>query len=303
MSKSKILKRNNVKNRIAKIKHILLNKYYELFMNSGRFPELTDEQNHFAMSKLYSDGRFAIWKIKHTDEPGLAPFAEIKYNMYMLPEEIQLINLMNVSSAIIPTTPFTVNEDAVIIWYSENHKGAHEIIEYYVDRLVQIEMIINTNLNVQKMPFVIKGTNENIDKLKDLLDRVLNDEIVITADTDGLQNLEVLQTGAPLIITELYQYKKDVENELLTYMGFNNISFEKKERLITDEANANNDFIEMSDDAHTDEISRGCERASKYLGIKLSFKSKFDELAEKAEKNFNEKNINNNEEGDNNENV
>ena len=41
-------------------------------------------------------------------------------------------------------------------------------------------------------------------------------------------------------------YKKEIWNEALTYLGINNIMIDKKERLITDEANSNNELINLN---------------------------------------------------------
>lgn len=42
------------------------------------------------------------------------------------------------------------------------------------------------------------------------------------------------------------QYKKEIWNEALTFLGINNILVDKKERLITDEANSNNELINLN---------------------------------------------------------
>ena len=42
------------------------------------------------------------------------------------------------------------------------------------------------------------------------------------------------------------EYKKQIWNEALTFLGVNNLSNEKKERLITDEASSNNELINLN---------------------------------------------------------
>lgn len=265
--------------------NVLMDKYFEIFMNSGKFTELEDEQTYFANYMFWSVGGFAVWKLKHLDEIGLAPFSTSGwYNRYLTPTKIGLTQISGSYDPAIPTKMLTVNKDAVLIWYSPNHKPVKKIVESYVDRIVQVEMIINANLTAQKMPFLVKANSENVAKLNNLVKRILNDELVITTDIEGASNIEVLQTATPLIVADLYNYRKELENELLTYLGFNTIPVEKKERLITDEAQANDDYIEASDDCHTDEIKRGCERVKKYLGYSLTYKSKFDELQARKEK-------------------
>jgi len=290
MSKEYKAYRQNIKAKIIETRNILRNKYFELFMNQGRCEgDCTDEDSWYVNYKFYEDGSVAVWNMAGMNIPGFASFAVQEYDYRMkFPRIVRLINESGASSEVIPNKPLEVNKDVVVIYYSPNRLPAKNIINYYIDRIVQVEMIINTNLNIQKMPFVIKGNNLNKDKIRDLMDKILNDEIVIGVDVNEkelIENLEVLQTGAPFIVDKLYAYEKGITNELLTYMGFNNISYEKKERLITDEANANNDFIEMSDDAHTDEIQRGFERVKKYLGFNIRYISKFDEIEQRDVQN------------------
>jgi len=264
------------------LKQTQMDRWFEVFMNSGRFPELEDEQDHFAKLQFWEKGGVAVWVNYGTDELDLAPFSTNGWkNRYLAPTNVTLINLASAKD--VPTKALKLNKEVVLIWYSPNHQPLRKLVETYVDRIVQIEMIINSNLMVQNMPFILKGDKSELKKLKELVSQILNGELVITADIDGMKNLEILNTNAPLIIKDLYSYKKDLENELLTYLGFNNIAYEKKERLIADEANANNEFIEASDDVHTDEIKRGCKRVTKYLGHKLSYISKFEELEAKNE--------------------
>src|SRR5699024_10380240 len=54
---------------------------------------------------------------------------------------------------------------------------------------------------------------------------------------------KVHTTGAPFHLDKIEQDRLDTLNEFLTYFGVNNININKKERLITNEANANDELI------------------------------------------------------------
>ena len=58
--------------------------------------------------------------------------------------------------------------------------------------------------------------------------------------------LQVIKTDAPFLLDKISDYKKEIWNEALTYLGINNILVDKKERLITDEANSNNELINLN---------------------------------------------------------
>lgn len=50
----------------------------------------------------------------------------------------------------------------------------------------------------------------------------------------------------PFIADKIQDYKKQIWNEALTYLGINNLADEKKERLISDETSSNNEVINMN---------------------------------------------------------
>ena len=104
------------------------------------------------MRKFWADGTIACRYIKNVDMLVWAPWATFTLNMYDQPNEITLVRLNNAPESLVPSTPLTVNEDVVIGWAQPNHKSIYSIVKYYVDRLVQVELLINTNLQLQKLP-------------------------------------------------------------------------------------------------------------------------------------------------------
>ena len=60
--------------------------------------------------------------------------------------------------------------------------------------------------------------------------------------------VDVFNLNVPFVADKLMQYRFETEREIYTLFGFNN-NFEKKERLLTDEVNVNNDFINCNIDS------------------------------------------------------
>ena len=48
--------------------------------------------------------------------------------------------------------------------------------------------------------------------------------------------MKSIQTEAPYVADKLYELKTNIWNEALTYLGITNITYSKKERMITSEA-------------------------------------------------------------------
>ena len=65
------------------------------------------------------------------------------------------------------------------------------------------------------------------------------------------------------IVDKLQEEKQTIVNEFLNEIGINNANFEKKERLLVDEVNANNDEISLNMKYARDNIKECVERVNK----------------------------------------
>ena len=112
-----------------------------------------------------------------------------------------------------------------------------QFINEYVQTIVDIKSTIRTNLQVNKVPFILRTTNP---KAITAMQKLLEDETVVYVDDN---TIEVLPSNAPYLIAKLNQYVKDVESELLTILGIDNVKHEKAAQMNVDEINSNNDEI------------------------------------------------------------
>lgn len=266
----------------------LLNKYFNLFMNRYKFNNVSEEQNNYLLRKFWCDGK--IWAfivdgtkddnsevlLKNKYENGMiafCPFAPFEFNIYDYPISVQCINTRGVS--FIPSERQIVNVDGVIGYAQRNKKPVLDIVEWYLRKITDIEMVLKNQLNAHKVPLLIKCTPENEAKMKNFTDRVMNDEtsIYIGVEDDG--TTETMNVNNNYIIDKLYTYKQQVENELLTFLGIDNVGgVEKKEHLVVDEVNSNNDIIEYSGDCIFDCLKEFCEKVKEVLGYELSVEVK-----------------------------
>ena len=83
---------------------------------------------------------------------------------------------------------------------------------------------------------LVQGTEKQRLTLLNVYKEYDGNSPVIFGDTNiDLNSLKVLQTGAPYVSDKLYELKTQIWNEALTYLGISNVSFQKRERLISDE--------------------------------------------------------------------
>ena len=273
MSRKRYYKQEkNVNELRQRIKTMLDNKYFNVFLNYWKWDgDLDAVQKDYIMRKFWGEGTVSAFPIKAVNELGFTTYAPIRWNMYDMPEEITLINKWGVS--FMPSDPQVVDKDVVIGWCQYNHKPIAWTVQYYIDRITQVELVINTNLQVHKMPFVLAVTPEDADKAKDILDRILNDEVEVIMDMDDLNLIKNFVTTTPYIIDKLYAYKNSLENELLTMLGVDNAMDDPtKERLLVDSVNANNQIINLFREGIQENFNTFCNKIKEVLGFNISVK-------------------------------
>jgi len=260
--------------------HNLRNKYYNLYRSQFQWTGLNYRQEDYIMKEFWAKGTVAAFKIMD-GEIGFAPWTMQSWDMYALPETVILINQMG--SPLVPNTTQIVDKDVVLGYIQSNKKPLKEIVDWYIDRIAQVEMVISTNLELHKMPFIIPIEEAKKTKARDLINRLLNNEIVIFMDEEDPQLFKAVQTEAPYIIDRLNDYKKTLEGELKTVLTINNPGEYKVEQLQLSEVNANNEEINDTQNDYISHLQSFCERIGETLGITIGVKSTSELLGVEGE--------------------
>lgn len=130
--------------------------------------------------------------------------------------------------------------NSVIIWNNYLHTNSILDVKMFARRLYVLDRIIDVNVNAQKTPVLVQGTEKQRLTLLNLYKEFEGNAPFIFGDKNlDLNALKVLQTEAPYVADKIYQLKTQIWNEALTYLGISNINIQKKERLITDEVTRN----------------------------------------------------------------
>ena len=89
-----------------------------------------------------------------------------------------------------------------------------------------------------------------------------------------MNNVDVLNTSSPYLLDKLQQQKRELFNELLSFLGINNNNVEKRERLIVDEVNANNEFILVNLEHMYEERKKACDLINAKFGTNIEVKKR-----------------------------
>ena len=171
----------------------------------------------------------------------------------------------------VKTINYINNKDCVLIRNNDLAKATRDYIANYAERMLEVEMCIRANINQQKFPWFINATEKTKKALEIIFEKVENFEPYILANREiglGDNALEVLTMPTPYVADKLNEYKYELEREILTFLSLNN-NFEKKERLLTDEINSNNDFISTNAMLMYKNRLQACEEINKNFGLNV----------------------------------
>ena len=175
---------------------------------------------------------------------------------------------------------FSMDDDtkAILIRNNRSMTNTHDLVMTYTSRLIEIEKTILLNIKQQKTPYIVACSEKDLITLKSLYNKVDDNQVVIYADKQlDLKTLGVHLTNAPFVADKLLLHKHEVENEFLTLIGINNANRDKKERLITDEVNSNNEYISLNVSHMLEVRKQACEEINKKFGLNVSVKLRGDE--------------------------
>ena len=288
MAKKRIFRpRTSSKDIRNKIRFYYNEKFFNKWMSKYEFPELNYQQKHYIMKKWWAVGSVACSKITSVggslEELIMAGAIDMKenviiftpwafaerYNIYDFPTHISLINTRAVS--FITQNILELDKEAVILYAQKNHKSIYSSIEAKIDEIIDLEMKKRTALKAQSQAWLFAFSNEDFDQAKVLQEQLENDEPYLFVPFEEVDKVKGISSGVQYIVDKIQNQIDGRVNEVLTMLGVNNIGIgEKKEHLIVDEVNANNEDIEQQSISYTSEIEDGFDRVFKVLGFKVN---------------------------------
>ena len=164
-------------------------------------------------------------------------------------------------------------ENCVIIENNKLRLPTDDFVMFYVNKLTEIERTMDVNVKACKTPIVFACDDKDVLTFKRIFQQVDGNVPALFADRNlNIDGIQVFDTKAKFLGIELRDLGHSIEGDLLTFLGQNNVSVEKKERLITDEANANNQLIESFFELQLEARQRACEQISKRFGLNVTVK-------------------------------
>ena len=258
---------------------IRLTKYYQMLaLNRYKWENLPNGiESRYIEQMLFDNGECALFDHPDLGLCVLRSSSRENLNIYGEPTKLSLTGFNEHRTVMMDECVRIMNNDLALPSLPD--------IVYYARRMAEIDDIIMQNLRQQRVPYLFATDENNSFTMKSLYDRMYQGEPAIFIDKEMLkgepENIMVIPTVTPYLVDKLQIQKQEMERELLTFLGINN-TLEKKERLLVDETNSNNQFIKMASDIGFKQRQLACEQMNQMFGLNVSVVETQDEFQQEV---------------------
>ena len=224
-------------------------KWIERFLfTEGKAMFFNDEEKGFMVTKTAYGGM-----LNYYDEPTkLTPFGTNYTNQK-------------------PREMYPFGNECVLIRNNDEMIPTAYTLQLYALRLAEITRTIDINIEAQQTPVLITCTEKQRFSLMQAYRKWKGHEPVIVTDKNlgTAEAIQVMKADAPIVFDKLQIEKHEIWNEAMTFLGINNANMNKRERLVDDEVQANNEQIQLSASVMLKSREKAAEQINEVFGLNV----------------------------------
>ena len=160
------------------------------------------------------------------------------------------------------------SDECILVMNNYERVPTAATITLFCYRLALADRCLDTNLKSLRTPLLITTDQKQYFTLKKMYEEYDGNTPAIFADKNLISPdaLKAIKTDAPVILSDVMEYKTAIWNEFLTFLGLQNLS-EKKERLISSEVDSNNELINLNLQALLVPRKEACRQFNEKYGL------------------------------------
>lgn len=231
-----------------------LERFKKIAMSMFEWVNLPKSMNSRWLERcLYYNGQASLLKTKDYGFINTNCASAGKINIYGLPSELNCYSFefqetRKLYVGLNPINEVSEEEEAILVLNNWEGIPTAQTMELFALRLYEAERTCDVNIKAQKTPVLVVVNEKQRLLMENLYSQYDGNQPFIFGDSEQFDTnmLKSISTNAPFVADKIMKYKKDIWEEALTFLGVNSLVTEKKERLITDEANSNNELINLN---------------------------------------------------------
>lgn len=252
----------------------LLKKALSVF--KWTLPEWWDE-NYFLYT-LYCRGFVAIFD---SGKFGVIPqgCGLQGYNVFYRPKRVVIAN------PLLTTLEREIDVDCVLMQLQPDYMGILDLCSHYAEKMALASSAINQNLWSTRLATVFFAeTDAEQQSVKKAYDRMTSGDPMVVVrknlrDENGNLKYEIFNRDVKnsYVISDLIADLRKIEAEFDTRVGIPNANTDKRERLITDEVNANNVETTILSDMWMDSIQDAIKKTRDMFGVEIKCERRYED--------------------------
>lgn len=223
------------------------------------------------------------------------PCTTFGYNLYYSPKNALVENaLFNTSYEL------EIGKDCEILKLTADYHGLGDIIIRYAEKLANLDNAIDQAINNSKLAYVGYSKNKaGAEALKLIMDKVQSGEPTVymkkkeavplpdikqgTGDSESpFAFVPVVDVKNNYILTDLIADQQSILRNFDTEIGIPSVPYQKKERMVTDEANSQRIDSQARANEWIECLNSSAELVNKLYGLNISAKLHFDDMIEET---------------------
>ena len=191
-------------------------------------------------------------------------------NIYGLPTELNCYSYrFNQRRSLYMTdTGEEKDKECILVMNNFERVPTQASVTLFAYRLAEAQRTADVNIKAQRTPILLTTDQKQYFTIKKMYEEydgntpaIFADKNIITPDA-----LKAIKTDAPFIAQDIMDYKREIWNEFLTFLGISNLS-EKRERMISNEVDSNNELINLNLQALLIPRKEACAKFNEKYGL------------------------------------
>ena len=202
------------------------------------------------------------------------------YNVFYRPKRVIIAN------PLLTTLEREIDVNCVLMQLQPDYTGVLDLCGHYAEKMSLASSAINQNLWSTKLATVFFAESDAEQQaFKKAYDRMTSGDPMVVVrknlrDENGNLKYEVFNRDVKnsYVISDLIADLRKIEAEFDTRIGIPNANTDKRERLITDEVNANNVETTILSDLWMDSIQDAIKKTREMFGVEIKCERRYSDV-------------------------